>query len=80
MFDKYIGQLDDTGATIVITADHGMKPKSQDDGSPNAIFLQDYFIPKNFENQYLVVFLRILRFHFELQILQFQIDILELPR
>ncbi len=41
MFDKYIGQLDDTGATIIITADHGMKPKSKDDGSPNAIFLQD---------------------------------------
>ena len=46
MFDKYIGQLDDTGATIVITADHGMKPKSQDDGSPNAIFLQDHLDEK----------------------------------
>jgi phosphonoacetate hydrolase len=42
MFDKYIGQLDNTGATIVLTADHGMKPKSQEDGSPNAIFLQDH--------------------------------------
>ena len=42
MFDKYIGLLDDSGATIVITADHGMKPKSKRDGSPNAIFLQDY--------------------------------------
>ena len=42
MFDKYIGLLDDSGATIVITADHGMKPKSKQDGSPNAIFLQDY--------------------------------------
>jgi len=42
MFDKYIGQLNDTGATIVITADHGMKSKSKEDGSPNAIFLQDY--------------------------------------
>ena len=46
MFDKYIGQLDDTGATIVISADHGMKPKSQDDGSPNAIFLQDHLDEK----------------------------------
>ena len=27
---------------LVITADHGMKPKSQEDGSPNAIFLQDH--------------------------------------
>ena len=42
MFDKYIGQLDDTGATIVITADHGMKPKSKEDGSPNAFYLQDH--------------------------------------
>jgi phosphonoacetate hydrolase len=42
MFDKYIGELDSLGATLVITADHGMKPKSQKDGSPNAIFLQDH--------------------------------------
>jgi len=42
MFDKYIGLLDDTGATIVITADHGMKPKSKEDGSPNAFYLQDH--------------------------------------
>ena len=42
MFDSYIGQLDDMGAILVITADHGMKPKSQDDGSPNAVFLQDH--------------------------------------
>ena len=46
MFDKYIGLLDDTGATIIITADHGMKPKSKDDGSPNAIFLQDHLDDK----------------------------------
>ncbi len=42
MFDKYIGLLDDTGATMIITADHGMKPKSKEDNSPNAIFLQDH--------------------------------------
>ena len=42
MFDKYIGELDDLGAMIVITADHGMKAKSKQDGSPNAIFLQDH--------------------------------------
>lgn len=42
MFDGYIGQLDALGAMLVITADHGMKPKSQKDGSPNAIFLQDH--------------------------------------
>ena len=42
MFDGYIGQLDNLGAMLVITADHGMKPKSKKDGSPNAIFLQDH--------------------------------------
>ena len=42
MFDGYIGQLDNMGAMLVITADHGMKPKSKEDGSPNAIFLQDH--------------------------------------
>ena len=49
MFDKYIGQLDEMGAMLVITADHGMKPKSQEDGTPNSIFLQDHldnFFPK----------------------------------
>ena len=46
MFDKYIGQLDAIGATIIITADHGMKPKSKEDGSPNAIFLQDHLDDK----------------------------------
>ena len=42
MIDKYAGQLDKTDSTIIITADHGMKPKSKEDGSPNAIFLQDH--------------------------------------
>ena len=48
MFDKYIGHLNGENVSIVITADHGMKPKSKDDGSPNAIFLQDY-LDKKFE-------------------------------
>ena len=48
MFDKYIGHLNRENVSIVITADHGMKPKSKDDGSPNAIFLQDY-LDKKFE-------------------------------
>ena len=42
MFDRYIGQLDEMGAMLIITADHGMKPKSKEDGSPNAVFLQDH--------------------------------------
>ena len=41
MFDKYLGQLDEMGAAIVITADHGMKPKHLKDGSPNVVYIQD---------------------------------------
>ncbi len=42
MFDKYIGLLNKNDTSMIITADHGMKPKSKADGSPNAVFLQDY--------------------------------------
>ena len=55
MFDKYIGQLDEIGATIIITADHGMKPKSKEDGSPNAIFLQDHLDDKFNKNKTKVI-------------------------
>ena len=55
MFDKYIGQLDAIGATIIITADHGMKPKSKEDGSPNAIFLQDHLDNKFNKNKTKVI-------------------------
>ena len=41
MFDKYIGELNVNNNSIIITADHGMQPKSKADGSPNAIYLQD---------------------------------------
>ena len=41
MFDRYIGQLNINNNSIIVTADHGMQPKSTSDGSPNAIFLQD---------------------------------------
>jgi len=41
MFDKYLGQLDEMGAAIVITADHGMKPKHLADGSPSVVYMQD---------------------------------------
>ena len=41
MFDRYIGQLNVNDNSIIVTADHGMQPKSRSDGSPNAIFLQD---------------------------------------
>ena len=41
IFDKYLGQLDEMGAAIVITGDHGMKPKHLADGSPNVVYIQD---------------------------------------
>jgi len=41
MFDKYLTQLDAMGAAIVVTADHGMKPKHLADGSPAVIYVQD---------------------------------------
>lgn len=41
MMDRYLGQLDDAGAIVVIVADHGMKDKHLADGTPDVIYLQD---------------------------------------
>ncbi|AEH90320.1 phosphonoacetate hydrolase [Mesorhizobium opportunistum] len=41
MFDKYLTELDGLGAAIVVTADHGMKPKHKTDGSPDVVYVQD---------------------------------------
>ena len=41
MFDKYLGELDAMGAAIVVTADHGMKPKHGAQGEPAVIYIQD---------------------------------------
>ncbi|MBZ9702823.1 MULTISPECIES: phosphonoacetate hydrolase [unclassified Mesorhizobium] len=41
MFDKYLAELDALGAAIVVTADHGMKPKHKQDGSPDVVYVQD---------------------------------------
>lgn len=41
MMDSYLRQLDAQGATIAITADHGMNPKTDAKGDPNVIYLQD---------------------------------------
>lgn len=41
MMDRYLAQLDELGATIVLTADHGMNDKHDTDGKPNVIYLQD---------------------------------------
>lgn len=41
MMDRYLGELDAQGATLALTADHGMNDKFGADGQPNAIYLQD---------------------------------------
>jgi len=41
MMDRYLGKLDAMGATIVLTADHGMNAKTDAFGRPNIVFLQD---------------------------------------
>ena len=41
MMDSYLARLDALGATIALTADHGMNDKFGADGQPNAIYLQD---------------------------------------
>ncbi|MCP4009887.1 MAG: phosphonoacetate hydrolase [Proteobacteria bacterium] len=41
MLDRYMAQLDERGCVIVLTADHGMKPKHTAEGIPDVIYLQD---------------------------------------
>jgi phosphonoacetate hydrolase len=41
MLDGYLEQLDALGATVVLTADHGMNAKTDAFGHPNIVFLQD---------------------------------------
>jgi len=41
MIDRNIARLDELGATVVLTADHGMNAKHGGDGEPNVIYLQD---------------------------------------
>ena len=42
MIDRNLARLDTLGATIVLTADHGMNAKHGRDGQPNVIYLQDH--------------------------------------
>ncbi len=42
MFDTYLTRLDAMGAAIVVTADHGMKPKHDANGDPSVIYVQDF--------------------------------------
>ncbi len=41
MIDGYLEQFDRLGATLTLTADHGMNDKFGADGSPNVVYLQD---------------------------------------
>jgi phosphonoacetate hydrolase len=41
MMDRYLARMDALGATIVLTADHGMNAKTDAFGRPNVIYLQD---------------------------------------
>ncbi len=41
MMDGYFQKLDALGATLALTADHGMNAKHTADGEPDVIFLQD---------------------------------------
>ena len=41
MMDRYLGELDQRGAIVVIVADHGMKDKHLPSGEPDVLFLQD---------------------------------------
>ena len=43
MMDGYLQQLEDLGCVIVLTADHGMNAKVAMDGTPDVIYLQDWF-------------------------------------
>jgi phosphonoacetate hydrolase len=41
MIDRNLARLDALGATVVLTADHGMNAKHGSNGQPNVIYLQD---------------------------------------
>jgi phosphonoacetate hydrolase len=41
MFDRYVGELDALGCTLVMTADHGMNDKHLPSGQPDVIYLQE---------------------------------------
>jgi len=43
MMDGYMGKLDAMGCVIALTADHGMNAKAAMDGTPDVIYLQDWF-------------------------------------
>lgn len=43
MIDRHLAALDALGCMVVLTADHGMNPKTGLDGKPQVIYLQQWF-------------------------------------
>jgi phosphonoacetate hydrolase len=43
MMDSYLAQLEAMGCVIALTADHGMNAKVGLDGTPDVVYLQDWF-------------------------------------
>jgi phosphonoacetate hydrolase len=43
MMDGYLAQLETQGCVIALTADHGMNAKVAMDGTPDVVYLQDWF-------------------------------------
>jgi phosphonoacetate hydrolase len=41
MMDGYLARLGGLGATVALTADHGMNAKTDEAGAPNVVYLQD---------------------------------------
>jgi len=41
MLDRYVGELDEAGCILVLTADHGMNDKHLPSGEPDVIYLQE---------------------------------------
>ncbi|WP_166906667.1 phosphonoacetate hydrolase [Mycobacterium sp. DL440] len=41
MIDSYAARLDELGAIVVLTADHGMSAKTDSAGKPNAVYVED---------------------------------------
>jgi phosphonoacetate hydrolase len=41
MMDRHLARMDELGAVVALTADHGMNAKTRLDASPNVVYLQD---------------------------------------
>lgn len=42
LLDARLGDMEQLGAIVAVTADHGMSDKASDDGKPNVLFLEDF--------------------------------------